>query len=90
MIDGLDEYEGNDRDRLEIITLFKTIASFEHVKLCLSSRPWLIFEDAFKSYPYVRLQELTFNDIRHYVYAKIGENPQYKQYLAKQPAECAT
>lgn len=65
-IDGLDEYEGNHYD---IVKALSVLTSSSDVKVCLSSRPWSIFEDAFgkttdrKLY----LQDLTQNDIRSYV-----------------------
>jgi hypothetical protein len=46
-IDGLDEFDGNDDSRNAVISLFKEIATYPHVKICVSSRPWLIFQDAF-------------------------------------------
>jgi hypothetical protein len=45
----------------------KIAATSSHVKFCLSSRPWLVFEDAFQDLPGLRLQDLTFNDIRIFV-----------------------
>ena len=50
-IDGLDEFEGDEAARVKIITLLMEISDSLHVKVCLSSRPWLIFADAFKSRP---------------------------------------
>jgi hypothetical protein len=43
------------------------LATFPSIKICLSGRPWPVFEDAFKSCPSLRLQDLTRKDITLYV-----------------------
>lgn len=67
-IDGMDEFEGN---HTMIINLFKNLATgegSENVKLCLSSRPWAVFQDAFEfAVPNLKLQELTYGDMQQYV-----------------------
>ena len=65
-IDGLDEFEGDDATRVEIITLLKEISDSSRVKVCLSSCSWLIFADAFKSRPslLLLLQQMTYNNIK--------------------------
>ena len=79
-IDGLDEYEG-DRDgtHADIIALFKGLASSPNIKLCVSSRPWLLFEDSFQSNPSLRLQDLTYNDITRYVEDKLNSHNRMTQ-----------
>jgi hypothetical protein len=62
-IDGLDEYNG---DPMDTIQLFQSIA-FGKVKICLSSRPWVEFEESFSEFPKLTLQDLTWNDIQTYV-----------------------
>jgi hypothetical protein len=68
-IDGLDEFDGSHQ---EIIQFFKGLCEGENtglVKLCLSSRPWEVFENSFKadSVPRMRLQDLNYDDMYHYV-----------------------
>jgi hypothetical protein len=46
-IDGLDEFEGDDTARTEIIDLLEEISNSLNINVCLLSRPWLIFKDAF-------------------------------------------
>jgi hypothetical protein len=76
-IDGLDEYEG---DHEEISELFRAAATSNHkIKICISSRPLLEFEDAFRSCPGLRLQDLTFRDINKYVSDKLANNPRYQK-----------
>ena len=69
-IDGLDEYEG---DHFELIEVILETANSPYIKLCVSSRPWNCFEDAFgKSDDHkLYLQDLTRQDIEIYVKAKL-------------------
>jgi hypothetical protein len=46
-IDGLDEYSG---DPMDTISWFKSTIS-RNIKICISSRPWVMFEDAFSYFP---------------------------------------
>ena len=69
-IDGLDEYDG---DPAHTIELLKRIASID-VKICVSSRPWNEFHEAFDAFPGLRLQDLTFHDIRLYVNETLVED----------------
>ena len=82
-IDGLDEFEGDDTARTEIIELFKTISQHGHIKVCLSSHPWLIFTDAFEGRPSLLLQQLTYNDIKSYVQAELEEHHKFRSLRAK-------
>lgn len=72
LIDGLDEYDGEYDD---IAELFANFAEFSHVKFCLSSRPLVVFERHFASFPGLKLQNLTHGDISHYVKDKLGSHP---------------
>ena len=60
MIDGLDEFDGNPKDLVDLIL---GIAKYSHVKVCVASRPWLVFSDAFEDRPSLRLEHLTRNDV---------------------------
>lgn len=61
-VDGLDEYYG---DSWDVINTLQDFATCPNVKLCLSSRPWNSFQDAFgRSNPHIlRLHEWTRKDI---------------------------
>ena len=78
-VDGLDEFEGDDTGRCLIINLFTDLCRHAHIKVCVSSRPWVIYEDAFQGRPSLSLQQLTFNDIRAYVQAELGEHPKFNR-----------
>ncbi|KAL8904266.1 MAG: hypothetical protein Q9207_003393 [Kuettlingeria erythrocarpa] len=62
-LDGLDEMEGQFDS---VIRLVRQLAGHNNVKVCLSSRPSLIFEEAFSNAPGLRLQDLTFGSIQAY------------------------
>ena len=72
-IDGLDEYDGDPRDLIDLIQGF---AKSDDIKWCLSSRPWNVFGVAFSSgtCPGLRLEDLTSNDIRRYVRDEVENN----------------
>lgn len=74
-IDGLDEFDG---DCKVLINLLKECAS-SPIKLCVASRPWNEFSDAFQHNPSLRMEELTRQDIKKYVVATLGENPQFQR-----------
>lgn len=65
-IDGLDEYDGKP---LEIIELIGHLRTLPHVKICISSRPWNEFEQAFGSDGAKKLYMQDFNrvDISAYI-----------------------
>lgn len=83
-IDGLDEYEGN---HAQIADLFKSISGGSSVKICLSSRPLLVFDDAFVSAPSLRLQDLTHNDNILYVTSSFRDNVHFRRLAAEEPRE---
>lgn len=62
-VDGLDEFDGEPR---ELITLFRDLLKNPRIKLCVASRPWVVFEDAFREEASLMLQNLTYPDIKQY------------------------
>ena len=62
-IDGLDEFDGPYDLVLEKLG---SISRHSHIKICLSSRPLLVFERAFADHPSLKLQELTLKSILAY------------------------
>ena len=71
-IDGLDEFHG---DHSKLVDFIKDLSECPNLKLCVSSRPWLVFEDAFKRGPSLMVQDLTYPDIMHYISSKFSGNP---------------
>lgn len=81
-IDGLDEYDGDPNDIVDVLESFR---SWPEIKLCISSRPWNEFIDAFgrPSDPQIALEDLTRKDIELYVRDTLEENPRFKALKAR-------
>ncbi|KAK6860522.1 hypothetical protein PG995_004158 [Apiospora arundinis] len=76
-IDGLDEYEGEEE---EVIQVISQLATSPHIKICTSSRPWNAFRYAFGETEYtLSLQDLTAKDIAAYVDAELINHPAFKK-----------
>ncbi|KAK4217708.1 hypothetical protein QBC37DRAFT_396565 [Rhypophila decipiens] len=75
-IDGLDEYEG---DHLRLCQSLQELAKSPSVKLCVSSRPWNVFEEAFGSNvdSKIYMQDLTRDNIRRYALSRLEEHPRW-------------
>jgi hypothetical protein len=68
-VDGLDEFSGN---QLALVQLVKRLAASPSIKLCVSSRPWNPFENAFRGkVPQLKLETLTNGDIQKYINDKL-------------------
>ena len=84
LIDGLDELNGTDETRDELLHCLFEIARLAHVKICLSSRPWNSFRDAFQDYPYIRLEDVTHNDIKLFIEAQLSSQVRFRHMLHHQ------
>ena len=83
-IDGLDEYDG---DSQEMIRLFNEITKLPNAKICISSRPWIMFEDSFKAFPNLRLQDLTYDDMKLFVRGNLELHPRWIQLTEESPSQ---
>ncbi|KAF2994212.1 hypothetical protein E8E14_001000 [Neopestalotiopsis sp. 37M] len=90
LIDGLDEFEGTEQERDELLDIIHNISSHSHVKLCVSSRPWNVFQDAFDSSPKVRLEHHTQEDIRRYIDHEFNAQRRFKQLSQFDPSSADT
>ena len=73
-IDGLDKYEGLPND---IIDKLRLLAKSESIKLCISSRPWTVFQEAFaagKCDASLLLEQHTKHDIERFVRDLLEKN----------------
>ncbi|KAI3336494.1 hypothetical protein HD806DRAFT_7672 [Xylariaceae sp. AK1471] len=72
-IDGLDEFEG---DHLDICQTLKQLSQSPFIKVCVSRRPWNVFEDALGDKPDSKLyiHELTRGDILNYTKSRLQEH----------------
>ncbi|KAF2667552.1 hypothetical protein BT63DRAFT_426413 [Microthyrium microscopicum] len=75
-IDGLDEFSG---DKDDLIETTNALHSLPNVKLCVSSRPWNIFESSFGHYPKLYMEELNTNDIKLCVKNYLEDLEEFKE-----------
>lgn len=81
-IDGLDEFSGEPS---KLIALLRRLASYQNIKICVSSRPWMEFEDAFKKQPNLMMQHQTARDIAHYSRESLSKNPAFCEIATYDP-----
>jgi hypothetical protein len=74
VVDGLDEVEGDPTD---LVQLIQDLSTFPNIKMCVASRPWIVFEEAFSHRPGVRLEDLTKADMLLYVTEKLQSNSMF-------------
>ncbi|KAJ2993520.1 hypothetical protein NUW58_g1815 [Xylaria curta] len=86
-IDGLDEFEEDNKTHSDLIATLRILAASENIKFCVSSRPWTVFSDAFGEDPdrLLRLEDLTRDDIRSYVHENFNENSQFRLLSTDNP-----
>ncbi|OAA49691.1 NACHT nucleoside triphosphatase [Cordyceps fumosorosea ARSEF 2679] len=79
-VDGLDEFDG---DHEALCRELLALARSENVKLCLSSRPWSVFEEAFgaNKMGHLRLHDVTKNDIVDFVLDHFAQHPETTMHL---------
>ncbi|KAH8897809.1 hypothetical protein GQ53DRAFT_884669 [Thozetella sp. PMI_491] len=65
-IDGLDEFEIPARDVVSL-TNSLTSASVDGIKVCVASRPWTEFDDAYHNFPSLQMHVLTWQDMSTFV-----------------------
>ncbi|KAK1753868.1 P-loop containing nucleoside triphosphate hydrolase [Echria macrotheca] len=76
-IDGLDEYDG---DLADLVAFLKNLHQHHGaIKLCVSSRNWNVFRDAFSAYPILKMEEFTRPDIEKYVRARMADSPAFDE-----------
>jgi len=75
-IDGLDEFKGEET---ELATFILEMTSSPNVKMCVASRPWLVFEDAFEHRPSLLLENLTAPDISFFVAGSLSSNGMFSK-----------
>ncbi|KAK1713466.1 hypothetical protein BDP67DRAFT_435703 [Colletotrichum lupini] len=81
-IDGLDEFSG---DLEKLIALIGVFLQCPNVKVCVSSRPWVVFEEAFQHRPSLKLEDLTYNDIRKFIAKRFSEEEGFRRLSIREP-----
>lgn len=85
LVDGLDEYQGNDEQRQDICMLLNDLSQQSNVKVCVSSRPWNVYRDAFHRCPKLGLELLTKQDIRNFIEDAFNSNEHYCRWSRLEP-----
>jgi energy-coupling factor transporter ATP-binding protein EcfA2 len=82
-IDGLDEYHGQPAEIIELIGLLRALPK---IKLCVSSRPWNEFEQAFGHDGTTKLYLHDYNqpDITAYVQTTFARDPNFQEFEDKE------
>ncbi|KAK0615107.1 hypothetical protein B0T17DRAFT_498541 [Bombardia bombarda] len=86
LIDGLDEFDlapGEVVRRIRDLT--ETSAS--SLKVCLASRPWTEFDDAYGENPMLRMDSLTQDDMAVFVEGKFRDNKGYTELMQLYPTQ---
>lgn len=82
-VDGLDEFSG---DTEQLCMLFKRLEKESKMaKFCLSSRPWVTFQEHLGVCAKLRLQDLTSRDIDIYVRDKFQSSRAFMKLTARDP-----
>lgn len=88
LIDGLDEFDGDHEVLAELFNEVVQTSNSEQsnwIKCCVSSRPWVVFQENFEGCPMLQLQDLTANDIKTFVNEKTFANNPFKLLAKKEP-----
>ncbi|KAH7228401.1 hypothetical protein B0J15DRAFT_599846 [Fusarium solani] len=78
-IDGLDEFKGSEKSPDSLITWIRDTSTHYGIKICVSSRPWSVFSDAFKREPSLTMQDLSRRDIEHFVYTEFDKSTAFQE-----------
>ncbi|KAL5043036.1 hypothetical protein BDW71DRAFT_210634 [Aspergillus fruticulosus] len=84
-IDGLDEFKGKPE---ELIALVKGLL-LPNVKVCVASRPWPVFRDAFGHGPSLILEHLNMPDIEFFVTNSLDDSAGFLELKTHDPAQAA-
>ncbi|KAK4206222.1 hypothetical protein QBC37DRAFT_140890 [Rhypophila decipiens] len=81
-LDGLDEFDGQ---HVDLISFLKRLQHDYGVKIYVSSRPWVVFSDAFKQNPTLRMEDLTKPDIDRYIVGRFKQSIAMQELQALDP-----
>ncbi|KAI1327457.1 hypothetical protein F5Y16DRAFT_372069 [Xylariaceae sp. FL0255] len=87
-IDGLDEFDGRHLDLIQTMKQWTTRFPTS-LKICVSSREYSIFQESFRSYPKLRLHELTRGDMVRMISGRLQSNNFFRELLPSESQEIA-
>ncbi|RYP08545.1 hypothetical protein DL765_008750 [Monosporascus sp. GIB2] len=83
-IDGLDEYDGEEKD---IIQLLQALSISGHIKICASSRPGRQYENFLRSYDRTfDIAHFTKEDMKRYIDTRLQASTNWRSLVASDPA----
>lgn len=84
LIDGLDKYDGDEEDLVDILSFFSGTLD---VKLCISCRPRLVLDEAFAAYrEHLVISDFTKDDIKTFVRTWLQTNLKFRKLQASDTA----
>jgi hypothetical protein len=88
-IDGLDEFEQRGYSHETIAIWLRDITKSGDIKVCVSSRPLVMFSNVFEGSSSLRLQDLTREDINHFVSDTLHKNARFESLALKERSATA-
>lgn len=83
-VDGLDEYKGDHKEICD--TFMRLVKVSPAIKICLSSRPWNVFKQAFGKLPErIYIHDLTREDMRAFVQSRLSQHSQWQSMSLESP-----
>ncbi|KAH6662032.1 hypothetical protein B0J14DRAFT_645554 [Halenospora varia] len=81
---GLDEFEANHYNLVQLIKELSTPRQGNGLKFkfCIASREWNVFQDGFKNYPGLRIQEKKKEDISFFTSSRLEGHERMQEFLA--------
>ena len=83
-IDGLDEFSDSHENLISMV--MDLVSSNSHVKICVASRPWNIFQATLGQKASLRLEDLTFSDIKNFVQSKFHADTEFENLRQRYPS----
>jgi hypothetical protein len=83
-VDGLDEFKGDPADMVNLVRQL-TKSAGPRLKICASSRPWTVFRDAFGREANLRMEDLTYDDIKSFVATEMPKNEAFRSLDKRYP-----
>lgn len=85
-VDGLDEFESDQLDHHDLVEILLGLSKCQFIKVCVSSRPWNVFEKSLGRFPKLYMQELTRRDIQKFAEDRLTSHPSWDEILQGEEA----
>lgn len=85
-VDGLDEFEHDQLDHHDLVETLLSLSKSPSIKMCVSSRPWNVFENSLGRFPKLYMQDLTRKDIEKFAENRLTSHPSWNEILRPKEA----